>query len=274
MITTRPLFLFALAFKLLLPFSTEAAKEQTLIHLTGKIYDRKSNFSKVVFKFEKHVTKKASGELVAKSKYFSMDGKTALDEVVEYSPNDTLKLFQRKQKQINRDTMAKRDGEKVLFEMKEKRAKNDKHDKDDEGWEDNMITPEQLTRYIHRHFDKILAGETIKVRLIVPSRTETVGFRVFKEEDKEFQGKVRTRLRMNPTSIFIRALVDPVDLYFEKEKSRRLLMVDGRLPVKTFDREGNYHDFVGQLVLEYPDQKDKATKGKKTATAPTQKNGN
>lgn len=254
--------LFAVAIGFVVSIPAAAAKDETVVYMTGTVYDRESNFKKPMFKFEKRVTKRENGDLVAESKYFENNGKTAIDEVVEYAPNDTLKLFKRKHKQINRDTLAKRDGEKVLFEMKEKNAKKEKDDKDDEDWEDNMITPEQLTRYIHRHFDKIMGGETIKVRLIVPSRTETVGFRVFKEEDKEFQGKVRTRFRMSPTSVFIRALVEPVDLYFEKEESRRLLMVDGRLPVKTFDEDGNYHDVVGQLVFEYPEDKKKTAKAK------------
>jgi hypothetical protein len=91
--------------------------------------------------------------------------------------------------------------------------------------------------FIAFHFDLLQQGRSVKFRLLVLSRKETIGFKLIKEAESSHNGVPIVRLRMEPTSIIIARLVDPLFFEVEKEPPHRVLQYKGRTSL--FLRSGN-----------------------------------
>lgn len=94
------------------------------------------------------------------------------------------------------------------------------------------IAPPQIVDWAQRHWDKIAKGETVFVRLAVPDRLETFGFRYRKQASNETG---RMLVEFTPSSFLIRQFAPSVELLFD-EKSRKLLRLRGPSFLKKMEK--------------------------------------
>src|SRR6267378_2991515 len=87
-----------------------------------------------------------------------------------------------------------------------------------------MVVP-----FIWAHWDELMAGATVKSRLITLSRTETVGFQFTKAAETVRQGRPVLVVRMEPSSLIIAQFIEPLFFTLEKEGRRRILQYSGRV---------------------------------------------
>jgi hypothetical protein len=59
-----------------------------------------------------------------------------------------------------------------------------------------------------------------------------VGFKLFKDGERELKGKPAVDIVMKPSSIFIAAIAPSFRVTVEKSSPHRLLEINGRLPVR------------------------------------------
>jgi hypothetical protein len=135
---------------------------------------------------------------------------------------------------------------KIFFEYTNR---DGKVKKDEENWHDNFVVGATLSRYIKAHSDDLLAGRDIDMRFGVPERCETVGFKIFKDEEKKIEGRDVIIAKMKPTSMIIAALVKPLYFYIDKA-SGKLLEFRGRVLPKQKDGD-QFKDLDAETVYSY-----------------------
>ncbi|HTL56548.1 MAG TPA: hypothetical protein VL361_12765 [Candidatus Limnocylindrales bacterium] len=97
-----------------------------------------------------------------------------------------------------------------------------------EDLENDTLIDDMIPSFIVSHWTMLENGAAARFRYIVLSRKETVGFKLIKEADTLWQGKSVVRIRMEPTSIIIARLVDPLLFIVEKQSPHRILEYTGR----------------------------------------------
>jgi hypothetical protein len=97
-----------------------------------------------------------------------------------------------------------------------------------EAMETDTLVDDMLLGFIQSHWDTLDQGSAAKFRYIVLSRKETVGFKLVKESESKWQGMPVVRIRMEPTSIIIARLVDPLIFVVEKHGTHRIMEYIGR----------------------------------------------
>jgi len=91
--------------------------------------------------------------------------------------------------------------------------------------------------FVLSHWEELMNGATVKFRFIVLQRAETIGFNLVKESETTWHGKPVVILRMEPTSVVIAQLVEPVRFTVEKAPDHRILQYVGRTTPKI--KKGN-----------------------------------
>src|SRR5712672_1162096 len=214
--------------------SASAFKYEEPKSLTATIYslDRKT----VLFKFSRRLTR-SGNQLEAIREYIYPDGKLAARERVVYNSDDLqayeLKVLQtgsygRASVKSDPDNPAR----KVLSFVASKDPANGTPKQRSEPLRNDTLTYDMVGSFLAEHWDAIMKGEEVKFRMIVAPRAETVGFRVVKESESQWQGKPVVILRMEPTSPIIRALVDPLHFKIEKQSPHRVFEYTGRTTLK------------------------------------------
>lgn len=150
-------------------------------------------------------------------------------------------------KQLNENGFAEVKGTKLHFSY----TKEGKTKTSDEDLPENFVVTANLVDFVRAHWAELLKGDTIPIRFGVLDRAETVGFKLFKIEEKRAEGRDRIVIKMKPSSFIIAAIVDPILLTFDKEK-RRLEEVLGRTLAKrkVGDR---WKDLDSDTVYQFPD---------------------
>jgi len=110
-------------------------------------------------------------------------------------------------------------------------------DTDEVDWRDSIAFSPVVVPLIVRNWDRLRGGGEVVFDLLVPSRQDTVGFRVRMERAGEVEGAPVTVMRMEPGSWILRRLVDPMYFSIEDAPSRRVLEFRGRstLPTRSGD---------------------------------------
>ena len=85
-----------------------------------------------------------------------------------------------------------------------------------------------LATFVVSHWKSLMQGAKVRCRYIVVPRRQRVGFTFVKESESTRQGKLVIIIKMEPTSLLIAQLVDPVYFTVEKAKTHRILQYTGR----------------------------------------------
>ncbi len=199
-------------------------------HLAGVVYARGT--SNVLFRFERTAVR--DGDTIRVLRTFTApDGKLAARERVTFV-DGKLAAFQLDELQTDaqgntRVSPAAKDKSKLDFDYAVGRAKKKTGSETAEG---EVIVGDMIPYFLVAHWDELMRGQPAKFRFIVQERLETVGFKLVKESEVDWRGKRAVRIRMEPTSIIIAQLVDPLFFIVEKESPHRVLMYDGRTTPK------------------------------------------
>ncbi len=229
------------------------AHAATVPYFTAKIFDMKDH-SKQMFDYKSEsetngslkvytntITDMAGGVLVIEKTVMSLSGE-----------NETLVSFEQDQKQIS--TVGKlevRDG-KVFFHF----TKDGKAKSDDEKAGPDFIVTSTLLKYVQNNWAGIQKGETVKARLGVLDRMETVGFQFTKESENGQDVASGVIVKMKPSSVIIAAMVNPLRFNFSAD-GKRLFSLEGRTSVK-LKVDGKLKDFDGYTVYSWPTSPEKS----------------
>lgn len=118
---------------------------------------------------------------------------------------------------------------------------------DSERIEHETLVDDMIPAFMVSHWDALMQGATATFRFIVPSRTETVGFKLVKDSETVWRGTAAVRLRMEPTSFIIAQLVDPVFFTVEKGGRHRILEYVGR--TTPLIRKGNKWKELDAVII-------------------------
>lgn len=134
-----------------------------------------------------------------------------------------------------------RDG-KVLYSYKQDGKPKQSSEKDS-----NDLVPLPAIPYIiMSKWDDLHGGKTVDFKIPVPERQQAIAVRVSKERTWSQMGRSFTELKLEPSNLFFRSLVDPVYYVFE-DQSRTLVEYRGRLEIKS-GTPGNWEDGSGRIA--------------------------
>jgi hypothetical protein len=159
---------------------------------------------------------------------------------------DRFVRYDVQQKQLGDSAVIEAKDGKIDFEYTDH---NGKVKKSDEKWQDHFVVGAILGRYVKAHWSELLAGKDVEMRFGVPERTETVGFKIFKEDEKVVDGHTVIVTKLKPTSMVIAMLVKPLYFYFDKADGK-LIEFKGRILPKLKDGD-SWKDVDAESVYSY-----------------------
>lgn len=207
--------------------------------LRGSIHDRQS--SNLLFHTVRTATRSESLVRVLRD-YTDPAGKPAARERVVYD-RGRLISYELDEWQINArgraliEDNARGEPRHIRFEYTTGQREKARTKTARERYRGEVLVNDMIPDFIQSNWQKLEAGDKLKVRYIVVPRRETVGFTFSKVEETTWRSHPVVRIRMSPSSFFIAALVDPIYFLVEKEGEHRVLAYLGRTVLKT--KKGN-----------------------------------
>lgn len=213
---------------------------------TGKGYELEGALETPLFNYDKKVTENGN-QVAITSTYTDSAGKPLVIETSEFTKEGErwrVKSYRISQKQLGAEGVVEVSNGKTNFTY----TKDGKTKTSDEKASDELIIGPGIANYIQSNWAKITGGKTVKGRLAVADRLETVGFDYFKEGEEEIRGEKAVVVKMKPSSFIIAAIVNPLRFYFTSD-GKRLIQIRGRTQVKRQDGS-KYKDLDANLVLD------------------------
>jgi hypothetical protein len=119
-----------------------------------------------------------------------------------------------------------------------------------EAFHKDTLTSDMVGPFFLQHWKALTNGQTVRLRLIAPSRAESVGFKVARISDSVWNGIPAFRLRLEPTSLFVARFVDPLIFTIEKESPHRVFKYTGRTtPMRL--RNGKWEDLDALTLFDW-----------------------
>jgi len=215
--------------------------------LTGTIY-ADASLKQVLFTFRRTATN--SGSTIHVVREFNLpNGTVAAREQVVYEGNQ-LKSFMLEELQTGAKgavTVQSAGGEpKMNFQYTEGSTKKSGNEK----FLNEVLISDMVGPYIAAHWDALAKGSTVKCRLVSVSRAETVGFKFFKEPDTTWKGKTVSVITLQPSSVIIARLVDPLHFFVEKEAPHRVYQYTGRT-TPSIRKNGKWDELDAVTVFDW-----------------------
>lgn len=115
---------------------------------------------------------------------------------------------------------------------------------DSESLDDLLLIPDQIVPFAHQNWAELMKGETLKFRLALPCRLETVGFKLFYDTDSVVDGKPVYVFRLKPRSFIIAAIAPVIEFRFDRNPPHALVQYIGHiLPQKRGSKPGEFDDY-------------------------------
>ena len=216
--------------------------------LTGTIYETSSGTNKILFTFRRTAVRSNATVHVVRD-FLYPNGSLAARESIVFERGE-LASFQLEEKQTGArggSTVTKDAKRKLLFDW----TADGRTKTDSETFVADTLVGDMIPQFIITHWNELARGEAVNFRFIASSRLETVGFKLVKESDVDWRGKPAVRVRMEPSSVIIRQIVDPLFFIVEKDGAHRVLEYVGRITPK--QRDGaKWKDLDARTVYEWP----------------------
>jgi len=217
----------------------------------GELFDINQP-AKLLFTFEREPYPEGD-KLKAVRTFKDLTGAVAAVEEIYYD-HGQLKKMTVDQKQI---------GENGFFEIRDGRiyfsyTKGGKTKTDDEKLEEPLLVSDNIGAFWLTHWGELAKGETVKFRLPVTYRFETVGFKFQRDGEGTFEGKPVDIVKMSPSSMVIAMIVKPIYFSIERSDLHRVIKVVGRT-VPKFQKDGKWSD-LDVISVFHHSTKDTQTK--------------
>lgn len=113
-----------------------------------------------------------------------------------------------------------------------------------------LIIPETFaTPFLILNLDRLLAGQKISFRFLLPSRFSTIGFTLKKEGEMTVENRPYHVVRLEASSFLVKQFVGPSRFYLQRDPPHRLIYFNGTLTPT--DPQGN--SLKGTVTLVYGD---------------------
>jgi hypothetical protein len=119
---------------------------------------------------------------------------------------------------------------------------------------DDLVADAGFDLLIYRRIDELADGGSLTFPFAVPSRLETIRFRLRAIDRRKVLTQPAIVIRMEPASTLLRWLVDPIDVAYHA-RTGALLRYEGVSNIPDPDRDGNYRvriDFPPEGVEPQP----------------------
>jgi hypothetical protein len=223
--------------------------------LVGNIFPMGPEPKTVLFKSER-TSERAGATVKVVCKYTAADGSPAARDQISYGAGKLLSFatdeYQKGQKgsaHIRPDPS--HPGQRtIFFEFTASPGADPKKSTENERTDMETLIDDMIPGFIVTHWKELASGAPAKFRYIVPSRCETVGFRLVKESETTRNGKPVLRIKMEPTSFIIAQLVDPLYFVVEKDGAHRILQYLGRT-TPVLKNGSKWKDLDADTVFEW-----------------------
>ena len=113
-----------------------------------------------------------------------------------------------------------------------------------------LLIPETFaTPFLILNLDRLLAGEKVSFRFLLPSRFSTIGFTLKKEGEATVENRPYHVVRLEPSSFLVKQFVGHSRFYLQRDPPHRLIYFKGTLTPT--DPQGN--SLKGTVTLVYGD---------------------
>ncbi|HWN94663.1 MAG TPA: hypothetical protein VNT99_06510 [Methylomirabilota bacterium] len=202
--------------------------------LTGAIYETSSGTNKVLFTY-KRTAVRSNTAVHAICDFFYPNGSLAARETAVFNSGHFVSFLLEERQTGARGGTVLIDGTKPRLMFYWTEGGNAKRKTSDEAYQPNTLVGDMIPYFIVSHWNELARGQPVHFRFVASSRLETVGFKFVKEADVTWRGKPAVRLRMEPSSVIIRQLVDPLFFIVERDGAHRVLEYIGRITPKLRD---------------------------------------
>ena len=234
------------------PSSVHSEYEQARF-LAGAIYGQAAASNTLLFRFEREARR--TGEMLdVRRDYICPDGKLAARERAVYEGNEPvfyemhdLRTGERGTAKILHDPGNRAKGS-IEFEYLKERGGGAKRRTED--LKEDTLVGDMLGPFLKSHWGALTRGEKVKCRCIVVSRRETVGFSFVKDSESLWQNQSVVIVKMEATSLFVAALVNPLFLTIEKAPPYHVLQYVGRTTPK-IQSEGKWKNVDAVTVYDW-----------------------
>jgi hypothetical protein len=222
----------------LMALSSHAAE----LRYTAKVYELDKPRDQVLFNYRSESEEKGDTILV-NNRFTYPDGKPATHEEITFQKDGRVSLYKQEQAQMGATGSIEIGGGKAKFTFT--RDGKTKTATEDAG--SDFVIGSQLPLQIEAHWAELMKGDTMKLRLAVLERCESVGFNFTKEKDGEVDGKKAVIIKMKPSAFFIAALVSPLHFYMSPD-GKELYEIKGRTTVKKDKGGGKLGDLDADII--------------------------
>jgi hypothetical protein len=202
-------------------------------YLVGNIFAPGAGQSKYLFKSERRSTQTGMAIHVT-CDYTYPDGSFAARDRIVYE-GQRLVSFEEDELQTSEKGSAvvrpdpKNPGKwRVYFEYTTGQGSAATKSSASESLQNDTLVDDMIPAFMVSHWDALEKGQAARFRYIALSRKETIGFELVKDGETNRGGKPMVRIKMEPTSIIIARLVDPLFFIVEKNGAHRVIEYIGR----------------------------------------------
>lgn len=220
-------------------------------YLSGAIYAGERR--QLLFNF-KRVVRRSGSTLNVRRDFAYPDGKLAAREHVVYE-GDALVFYELQELQtgaLGSATIrrAKDNPDKGSIEFGYIREAGGRGKLRTEVLQDQTLVADMTGLFLASHWDALWRGEKVKCRFIVVPRCQTVGFDFIKDSATTRGGRDVLIVRMEASSLFVGALVEPLFFTMEQAPPHRVLEYFGRTTPKIPER-GKWKDLDALTVFDW-----------------------
>jgi hypothetical protein len=186
----------------------------------GDVFPIASAGGKPVFRYERRIQDRADGMLAT---HLTRDagGQVVVSESARFTPDYRVTRFEAIHAQAGYSGSVEVRAGQLQYRLQHAGRLLTATEQVD----DPVVTGPSLHGFILRHWDALLAGQTIPVRMIVLSKLESYGFEI--RHAGSAQGS--TAFSITPSSLLVRLAVAPLRVEFDST-SRHVLRYQGRVP--------------------------------------------
>lgn len=116
----------------------------------------------------------------------------------------------------------------------------------------DLVGDAGFDRFVQDHWDRLLAGESLRLNFLVPSRLEYLGFRVKRLRADQFQGRPTEVFRL-ALGGFIGLFVSGIDVHYDAEQ-RLLMRFEGLSNVRGL----NGDNYVARIEFPLDERREEA----------------